>query len=201
MYAIHALAPGDSPTVDELNQALIEFQNIVLDIHEARGPLLDVDVTSYIIPGEDQRLRIQTGVTFTLTLPNAVACYGSPDPYDYGFNGAPTPPLGITGPADGYNYRAPRDGARIEVIGTVQALYMFRADINTWQPATGLSNDSESPFNARYSSHLSAMLAERIAPNYPELPLDRFFTKRVQSATKLMVRPGVARDPVKIQYF
>ena len=34
--------------------------------------------------------------------------------------------------ADGVYWRAPRDGARIEIVGTTQALYFYRDDTNAW---------------------------------------------------------------------
>ncbi|HZK99411.1 MAG TPA: hypothetical protein VFC47_05895, partial [Caulobacteraceae bacterium] len=59
MRAIKAIAPGDDPEVDELAAGLEAAQSVVLDLHEARGPLIDVDITAATwIAGENQRIRI-----------------------------------------------------------------------------------------------------------------------------------------------
>jgi hypothetical protein len=164
MRALRAIAPGDDPTADELAVGFEAAQNLILDIHEARGPLLEVDVSGPYTPGEDQRVRIAAGVTAAITLPNSVAMFWQYDPYDYGFApGYPaTPPAGSTGPADNILYRPPRDGARIEVVGSSQALYFYRSDLNQWLPATGLTIDAELPFANRLTSAFEALLAERL---------------------------------------
>jgi hypothetical protein len=164
MRALRAVAPGEDPTADELAVGLEAAQNLILDIHEARGPLWEIDVSGAYTPGENQRARVENGDTAAITLPNSVAIFWNYDPYDYGFvPGEPgIPPQGSTGAADGIEYRAPRDGARIEIVGTSQALYFYRADLNQWAPATGLSIDAELPFNSRLTSAFAALLAERL---------------------------------------
>ena len=164
MRSLRATAPGDDPTADELAVGLEAAQNLVLDIHEARGALHDIDVAASYVAGENQRIRVASGDTVSIILPNSVPLWSRWDPYDYGFApGYPAlPPAGSTGPADGIQYRAPRDGARIEIVGTSQALYFYRADLNQWIPATGLTMDSELPFNNRLLSAFEALLAERL---------------------------------------
>lgn len=208
---LRTLAPGDDPNADEFAMCLGQLGQLIQDIHEARGPLLDIDVpgpdwvtdASSFIPSEEQRIRIQAGTTYTLVLPNSIPIYTAGDPYDYGFSPGVIPaPTGSLSPADGIQYRQPRDGTRIEVVGTVSALYFYRADINSWQPATGLTLDGESPLNPRYDSALGARLAERVAPRYPDFAPDPFFIKRLQRANvALLMRPGVSRDPVQPDYF
>jgi hypothetical protein len=164
MRQVRALAVGDDPTADELAVGLEAAQGLVLDIHEARGPMWDIDVAGPYIAAENQRVRVEAGDTVQITLPNSVSMFGAYDPYDYGFcPGYPAPPVGSTGPADGVAFRAPRDGTRIEIVGTSQALYFYRADLNAWMPATGLTLDTELPFNARLTSAFEALLAERLA--------------------------------------
>jgi hypothetical protein len=164
LRALRAVAPGDDPTADELSAGLEAAQALILDIHEARGPLHEIDVSGAYTAGENQRLRIESGDTVSITLPNSVSLFWQYDPYDYGFApGYPgVPPQGSTGAADNIEWRSPRDGARIEIVGTAQALYFYRADINAWQPATGLTIDGELPFNNRLTDAFAAMLAERL---------------------------------------
>jgi hypothetical protein len=164
MRAIRSVAAGDDPTADELAVGLGAAQDLVMEIHEARGPLWDIDVSAAYTPGEDQRVRIVQGDTVAITLPNSVSLFWQWDPYDYGFvPGYPgQPPAGSTGAADNIAWRPPRDGARIEIVGTTQGLYFYRADLNAWMPALGLTIDTELPFNARLTSAFAALIAERL---------------------------------------
>lgn len=201
---LRALAPGDEPHADEYTLGVEMLGDLIYDIHEARGPLTDIDASSSTqIPSENQRVRVPTGMTYVLTLPNSVPIYTAADPNDYGFRPTDVPAQqGSTAVADGVAYRAPRDGTRIEIVGTTSALYFYRADINSWQPGTGLTLDGESPLNPRYNSALGARLAERLAPRYPDFEPDRFFLARLTRANiALLDRPGVAREPVQAEYF
>ena len=204
MRALKALGVGDEPSVDELATGMGAIGNLILDIHEARGPMLDVDTSADLTPSENQRVRIQYGATVAVTLPNAIPMFNTPDPYDYGFNASTVaPPVGTTGAADGVQYRQPRDGTRIEVVGTTQALYFYRADINAWMAATGLTADAETPFNSRYSSALGALLAERLMEVLPGAnePTPGLARRIARGRVALMLRPGVAHDPVVASYF
>ena len=203
LRALGAVGLGDDAAVDELNAGVEAVQALVWEIHEARGPLLDVDVTTpTYIASEDQRLRIQAGDVAALTLPNSIPIFGAYNPSDYGFNGSlMAPPVGSTAPANGVTLRQPRDGARIEIVGTAQALYFYRADINQWIIATGLTLDSETPLNNRYSSNLAALLAERLAPLYPIAQINPLLLARLNRARQaLFIRPGVQRDPMRAEY-
>jgi hypothetical protein len=218
MRALKALGQGDAPTIDELTTGLEAIQNLVLDLHDARGPMLDVDVPLAFsrdpcappqnaltcIPSENQRIRIQAGATVTIILPNAVPLFDTPDPCDYGFGaGAVAPAVGTTGAADGVAYRQPRDGARIEVVGATQALYFYRADINSWMAATGLTLDTETPLNNRYSSALAALAAERLMETLPgtDEPSPGLAKRIARGRSVLMLRTGTTRDPVVATYF
>ena len=204
LRAIRVLAPGDEPHVDDLTTALGMLSGLILDIHNARGPLLDVDVSAATwIASENQRLRIQLGDTATVTLPNAVPLYVTWDPYDYGFSPpTPLPPQGVTGPADAVQFRAPRDGARIEIVAVTTALYFYRADINTWVSAYGLTLDVESPLNARYNHALIALLAESLSTVMPQAQLPPLMLARISRARGVIfTQVGADRDPVKATYF
>ena len=195
LRALKATAPGDDPTADELIVGLEAAQNVIVDIHDRRGPLWNVDVSAAYVAGEDQRVRIVAGDTVAITLPNSVALFWAHDPYDYGFAGVgATPPAGSTGAADNVQYRAPADGSRVEVVGVTQALYFYRADLNQWLPATGLTVDSELPFNARLNSAFSALLAERLADAVTAAPPSPMLLKRISLARQAMfARVGNSR--------
>lgn len=203
MRALRSTAAGDDPTADELAVGLEAAQALVLEIHEARGPLATLDVTANVTAGEDQRLRIQAGSTVSVTLPNAVAMAGGRAAHDYGFAGAASPaPAGTTAAADGQAWRAPSDGARIEIVGTSQALYFYREDINAWQAALGLTLDGELPFNARLTGAFAAMLAERIADVVSTAPPSPGLLRRIaRGRAAITLRTGKARAETIGHYF
>jgi hypothetical protein len=194
LRALRATAPGDDPTADELAAGLEAAQALILDIHEARGPLFEIDVGGAYTAGENQRLRIENGATVSITLPNSVSMFWQYDPYDYGFApGYPgVPPQGSTGAADNIAWRAPRDGARIEIVGATQALYFYRADINTWQPATGLTFDSELPLDNRLTDAFAALLAERLLDEATTAagPSPTLARRIARARTAMFTQPG-----------
>jgi len=205
---LRAAAPGDEPTAEELSVGLEAAEALVLEIHEARGPLLTLDISANWTPGENQRLRVQAGADIEVTLPNTVAMFGNYDPYDYGFNpsatdGASNPPLGSLNPADYVAWRPPTDGARIEIVGTQQGLYFYREDTNAWVPALSLTLQSELPFNQRLEGPFAALLAERLADVLGESPEVTTAQKaRLTHAREQMFsRTGAHRGPTRAQYF
>jgi len=219
MRALKAIAPGDDPSIDELSDGLVALQDVVLELHEARGPLRDVDVPAPLFPcddppspltyvaGENQRIRIQSGFTVTVTVPNAIAMYDGFDPYDYGFDPATNQwsayvPQGTTGPADNIQWRQPHDGARIEIVGTTQQLFFYRADINQWVSAYDLRLDGEVPVNGRYRGSLGTLLAERLMEALSVNEPSPGFAKRAVNARAILFnRVGVHRSPVHTDYF
>jgi hypothetical protein len=189
LRALKVLAPGDMPHVDQLNAGIAALQNLTGELHEARGPLRDVDVTADYIAGENQRCRVQLGDTVTITLPNSVPISGRPAP-------------GSTGAADGVTFRQPTDGARIEAVGTTQGLWFYRADINSWVSAYALTLDSEVPLNQRYAGALGAFLAERLMEELSiNEPSPGFARRALLARSLLFTRPGARREPVRGQYF
>jgi hypothetical protein len=196
---------GDDPTADELAAGLEAAQNLVLEIHEARGPLHDLDISGAYVAGENQRLRIESGAVVPITLPNAVSMFRASDPYDYGFvpGYAGMPPGGSTGAADNIQWRPPSDGARIEIVGTSQALYYYRADLNQWMPALGLTIDTELPFNNRLTSAFTAMLAERLADVLSTAPqISPTLARRITQARQaIFIQPGRRRERRVGEYF
>ncbi|MHB8529731.1 MAG: hypothetical protein ACYC8V_09510 [Caulobacteraceae bacterium] len=219
--SLKVIAPGDEPTIDEIALGLEAVQELILEIHESRGPLTDVDVTADYVASENQRVRVQAGYTVNITLPNAIPLFNLPDPYDYGF-AIPIviPPQGSTGQADGYSWRQPRDGTRIEVTGTGEGLYFYRSDLNAWMalygptlqpgfvvspfaPAYSLIVDQELPLSSRFNAHLGALVAERLAESLPA-PADLtpgLQRRAVRARAAIMLQTGRARDPVMADYF
>lgn len=204
LRAIKVLAPGDGPSVDELTAGLDVAQNVLLELHEARGPLLDVDVIADYTAGENERVRIADGDTVTVSLPNAIQTFdGRPDS-DYGFAAASDmPPQGSTGTPDGSSTRAPRDGTRVEIVGTTQAIYFFRADINQWIQADQRALDDTLPLSGRYRGHFTALVARQMIDAWPDMaqPSPSLAARIGRANSALLVRPGVSRDPVRAEYF
>jgi hypothetical protein len=204
MRLLKAAAPGDGPVADELQVGLEAAQALILEIHQARGPMLDVDVTADITPGENQRVRVQAGYSVDVTLPNSVSIFGSYDPYDYGFEPSALwdPQVGSTAAADGVYWRVPLDGARIEIVGATQALYFYRSDLNQWAPALGLALDTEIPLNAGLQGAFAAMLGERLADVVSNLaqPTKAQAARIAQARELMFTQPGRRRPPVRGQY-
>lgn len=200
--ALKALAPGDSMTADEAEAALEAIQTLLLELHEATGPMTDIDVTADYVAGENERVRVQDGHTVNLSLPNSVATTRSAA-NDYGFSRASSPPSGSLAVADGVSYRQPRDGARIEFVGVAQGLYFYRADINAWTSVYGLTLDAVLPLNARMVGHFGALVAQRLIDRWPSLfePTPNLARRIARANSAMMIRPGTARDPVRGQYF
>ena len=203
LRALKVLAPGDEPHIDQLNSGMGALQNLMLELHEARGALVDVDVRADYVANQNQRCRVQAGDTVTITLPNAIPLFPAWDPADYGFTGgSATPNPGSTGVADGASFRQPDDGARVEVVGTTQGLWFYRADLNQWMNAYNLALDDEIPLNQRYAGPVGAFLAERIEDELSTDEPSASVAKRAALArATLFTRPAVKHRPVRAEYF
>lgn len=203
LRALGALAPGDSAEADESDAAMDALSVLIHEWHESRGPMIDVDISADYTPGENQRVRVQNGVTVSITLPNSVNFTRTGVLYDYGFwPSTIIPVVGSIAVADGVTLRAPRDGARIEIVGLTQALYFYRADLNLWVSVLDLTLDSDFPLNERYRGHFGALVAQRLIDSWPALyePTPNL-SRRIARANHIMLtRPGVVRDPVVADY-
>jgi hypothetical protein len=229
LRAVKAIAPGDDPDIDELDVGMQALLDVTLDLHEARGPMRNVDIpvptwqnnswywppsstTIAWVAGENQRCRIQQGFIAEITLPNSIWIFPEGDPYDYDFHPfswAPSP--GSVAPADGLSLRPPRDGTRIEVVGATQSLWFYRADLNEWMagygldrmPNNGITLDGEIPFNGRYASALGSLVAERLIETLPDLdePTTGLSRRIARGREALMLRVGTERPAVRAEYF
>ena len=194
------VALGGNPTADELDAGLRAIEGIVLDLHNARGPMIDVDVVEDLIATENQRLRIQAGSTVEVTLPNSIVI-------SVGVGcGFLTPPsivtaVGSLSPADGENSRPPRDGTRVEIVGTTQALYFYRADTNAWILASPLSIDGPLPLNERYDGALAALVAERLSNVVGVAPTPAMIKRIARGNAALMLQPATVRGCSRSIYF
>ncbi len=194
LRALGVIAPGSAPTIDELDEGLNATTALLRELHNARGPMLDLDVIGDYTPGENQRLRVQAGVQATISLPNSVLTTRGYYPYDYGFTASYSDQSGSLSPADGVNYRPIRDGSRVEIVGVTEGLYFYRSDTNQWLPAYGLAFDSELPISGSYD--FAARLAERLIDVFGGQITPSLARRIARANTAFLLRPNVEREPI-----
>jgi hypothetical protein len=175
---LDVIAPGDDLISDDLEVAMARLQGMVMAVAEARGPWSVVDVTADYTAGEDERVRVQAGAVITVTLPNTV---------DDGVGGQ----------------RAPRDGARVDIVGQSRAMSIYRSDTNSWITATDLGVDDDLPFNGAYHWGLAAMLAVDLANAWPgrASPTALTLARAAEAKAQLATTVGVPRAVVAAEYF
>lgn len=204
--AFGGIAPGDGLTVDEINVGLTAIQREIRRVHEMRGPLTGVDVTANYTAGPNERVRVQSGYTISLTLPNSVDITASASRQnDYNFALSYDTPAGSALSADGLVRRAPRDGDRIEIVGTTHGLYFYRSDTNEWVECGSLTIDGSMPLNESYLSDFAAIIAVRLCKSWPSvtqiIPSAQMLREEGRANLRLSYRHGVERDQVQAQYF
>ena len=155
---------GGQPSADEIDGGLFALSRVVFELHGARGALRSVDVSADYLASENESVRIEANASVVVTLPNSVLIRSDigGDDYFVGSTSCYHLSVGSSAPADGCLSRPPRDGARIEIVGTTQALYFYRSDTNAWVSAAPLMIDGPTPMNARYDGALAALVAERL---------------------------------------
>ena len=202
--ALGVISFGGEPTADEIEGGLAAIQKIVLDLHAARDPLKTVDVGNDYIASENQRVRVEAGATVNVTLPNSIVPLGvSANQTNIGHLDGATDCLttGSISAADGRLSCAPRDGARIEIVGVAQALYFYRADTNAWIVAEPLIIDGPTPLNARYDSALAALVAERLCDPMNVLPSPTLVRRIARANAALMLQTATSSAPIRSAYF
>jgi hypothetical protein len=212
LRALKVTAPGEDPHIDQLTSGLRACQDVLTELHEARVPLREIDVpgnnpppgfNGQWIANQDTRIRIGAGSSVTVILPNAVPMFPGEHPYDYGFVGAPWWNVqGSTGQADGVCWRAPTDGARIEVVGAATDLWFYRADLNQWLPVYDIRLDDELPLNVRYRGPFASLVAERCVDELSVEEPTPWLARRIAAARATMfIRPGRHAEPTRTEYF
>lgn len=199
---------GDDLILREVQIGLEAVQDEMRALHEARGPLYTVDVTDDYTAGENERVRVQNGYTVDVSLPNSIRALRRSD---YGEISQSDQPTGSSAVADGVIYRAPRDGSRVEIVGTTQGLYFYRSDTNEWVNCNALTIDGSMPLNAAYLADFAAILAHRLCPIWPSTdgkgamvlrePTPSLMRAFHRAKHRLYGRPGVERDAVAGSYF
>ena len=203
VLAFEGIGFGDDLLAGEVAYGLTMIQREIRRLHEGRGPLLDVDVTADYTAGENERVGVQDGYSPEITLPNSIMA--DPDGVsDYGFASS-TPPRGSTEAGNGTTLRAPRDGARVEIVPTTTALYFYRSDTNAWVECGALTIDGPMPLNESYLTDFAALLAVRMAPRWPGrasiIPPASLQREAAEARLRLSYRHGVTRAPAVGDYF
>lgn len=154
------LIQGDDALLpSEQNNAIVTLQTIILSL-PGMANWIDVDTDADYTAGENERIRVTTSDPVTITVSDSVAsssriilCCNQ-----------------ITLACEGYDDRAPRDGARVGISDSysdAHATYYYRADIAQWTPATGLTVSSEIPLSADMDRYLVSMLALELGATDP----------------------------------
>lgn len=113
-----------------------------------------VEISTDYTAGENERIRSVAATSVTISVPSQVTSASS---LLWCCNT-------VSLICDGYDDRAPRDGARIQVAAEETVTYFYRADYGGWLRADALTLSSEIPINADFHEFLTAMLAVRLAP-------------------------------------
>ncbi len=203
LSALGVVTFGGEATADEIEGGLAAMATILLDLHESRGPMREIDVSADFVASEDQRVRVAADAQVVVTLPNSIRWTRPRGTSDYGCVGSDRDPAsaGSIGAADGVQSRPPRDGARVEIVGVTQALYFYRSDLNAWVSVGPLTIDGSSPLNTRYNGALAALVAERLCDPMNVAPTPTLAKRIARGNAALMIRPATARRPARPAYF
>lgn len=157
MRLLGLLEDGGAPSSTELDDGLASLQAMIHALPELMlgGPWTDVDVTdtTYLpgvgeAPGEDVRIRLTDDTVSTdITLPARIEDSDAE-----------------TG------YRKPREGARIQIIAELSGSPYRRTYVYTayagWERIDALALSDASPFGPELEDALTALLAQRMAPEF-----------------------------------
>lgn len=152
---------GREPEAAEAADALTVLQSLLLGL-PGSAHWTDVETDENYTAGENERIRVTTASAVTITLPTTIE---SDSTRALCCNQNVT----ICG---GYSERAPKDGARVQITtisggATSEVTHRYRADLGEWKQVSGLGLTDEVPINADLQDDLAAVLALRIAPEYP----------------------------------
>jgi hypothetical protein len=179
----------------DASTALADLQMIVLSL-PGMMHWTDVDTAVDYTAGENERVRVTSANPTVVTIPGSVS---SARKVLYCCNQ-------ISLACDGYDDRAPKDGARVAVsdeLSDTQAIYFYRSDIAQWTRADALTLVSECPLNADMDLYLAARLAGLLcaADAQPVPPLTAaLITESTQKMrARYGKRQGVAVDPALLR--
>jgi len=155
------IALGESPTAAEADAGLQAFQHVVDQVCQG---WIDVDVSAAYTAGEDERIRITSGSP-TITYPTTVVD-------------------AVTG-----CQRAPRSGAKVAVISSagVRTMHLYQADKGQWVEVSGLTLNSDCPFDAGLEDLATEAMGVRLAKQFADI--DPREGLRALSLLSLAVRP------------
>jgi hypothetical protein len=142
---------GEALSSEDAQNGLDELQELVFALPGMRH-WTDVLATANYTAGENERIRCSSGVT--VTVPTTVS---SAQTVLFCCND-------VELICEGYDDRAPKDGARVQVItsANVSTTYYYRADTGEWVTASGLTLAGDVPLNADMHGYLNAMLCLRL---------------------------------------
>lgn len=151
MRMIAQLEAGGEPEAIEASDALESLQSLINGLPAVMlgGPWIEVDTATDYEAGEDERVRITDfDASVDVTLPETID-----DPN-----------------VDG-GVRAPRNGARVQIIGEVDGedyrpVYVYISYLGEWVRIDALTLSSDNPFGPEHDDGLAAMLAVRMAPEF-----------------------------------
>jgi hypothetical protein len=151
------LASGEDADASDASDALEALQSMLLSLPGMWWT--DVETDEDYTAEENERIRVNSNSAVTVTIPVVV--------------GSEEKVLTCCGQTilkcEGYDDRAPKDGARVQVTDTnsnAALTYYYCADVAAWMPVESLTLNSEVPLNADMIDGLAAMLAVRLAPEY-----------------------------------
>lgn len=167
--------------------AIEELREIVLAL-PGMTHWKDVEATEDYTAGENERIRVNSDEEVTVTVPSAVSSARSILLCCNDF----------TLVCEGYDDRAPKDGARVQITdtgGTVSATYYYRADAGQWMRADALTMSSAVPLNADMHSGLTAILGERLGSMEPGVPTSPSLVAEAAAArVRMRARYGKRQD-------
>lgn len=151
MRLLGLIEDGGAPSATELADGLQSLQAMIdgLPALMLGGPWIDVDVTADYTAGEDQRIRLTDPLaTVDITLPATIE--------DTDLE---------TGT------RAPRNGARVQIVGMLsgspyRATYVYSSYLGAWVRIDALTLSSDNPLGPEHDDGLAALLAQRFAPEF-----------------------------------
>lgn len=178
---LRVLGAQREPSAAQAATGLEALQSLVLSLPGATW-WRDVTISAAYTAGENERIFAQSGGPFTISGPQLTSG-GHPilfccDTYYVACSGADDRPI--------------KDGARVQMLDAdANALtQMYRADMQVWLPASGLTLTSTVPVNADMEDGLAAMLAVRLADDFGRDIKAATATLAIKTTSRMRARYG-----------